>query len=350
MRVGPWFDPIEEQRLAVDLELPPPPPHLAERGAHRRADRCGSPATSTVRRRRRTAVGRPSRRGHQRGGSSTSRVHCRWLSPAAERRRRVCLRPGACGRRDRGRSRGPRAERRAAPVSGSARRRASRRAAAGPAPRWPRCTAHGAGRGGPGRSRGCGPAARGRRGSTSGSRLSQWEKTPVMRRLAVRSSWRRARDLDRERRARRAARSCSVDLERVREEVALGRAEVVAVEPDVAVVEDAVELRNAPVRLRGRGARSGAGRAAGRRSRANAGGRAPVAGHGDARPVAVVEAGSTKRWWRSPSAIAGRASVPTRSIVQSLSAAGHGATRARRGVALAVRRATGNDDVGAVRT
>ena len=41
------------------------------------------------------------------------------------------------------------------------------------------------------------------------------------------------------------------DLERVREEVALGHAEVAAVEPDVAVVEDAVEGQEA------RGARLG---------------------------------------------------------------------------------------------
>ena len=60
-------------------------------------------------------------------------------------------------------------------------------------------------------------------------------------RFAVRSRCGGTRDLDREH-VIVPRRSAVGDLERVRDEVALGGAEVVAVEPDVAVVEDAVEL------------------------------------------------------------------------------------------------------------
>ena len=89
-----------------------------------------------------------------------------------------------------------------------------------------------------------------------GSAASQCPKTPVTVRFAVRSRCGGH--------ATSSASTCSValpqrvgDLERVRHEVALGRAEVVAVEPDVAVVEDAVELEErASVRSRGRSRRT----------------------------------------------------------------------------------------------
>ena len=58
------------------------------------------------------------------------------------------------------------------------------------------------------------------------------------------------------------------DLEGVGEEVALGVAQVAAVEPDVGLVEDAVEDQPGPLAVGGRSAReAGPGRAAGRRPR-----------------------------------------------------------------------------------
>ena len=77
-------------------------------------------------------------------------------------------------------------------------------------------------------------------GFQSGSRQSQCWNTPVRFRLAVRSSRPRARHLDGEVVLAAGAQGVG-DLEGVRGEVALGVAEVGAVEPDVALVEEAVE-------------------------------------------------------------------------------------------------------------
>ena len=78
-------------------------------------------------------------------------------------------------------------------------------------------------------------------------------------------------------------------LERVREEVTLGRAEVTAVEPDVAVVEDPLEGEEPPPALR----QGGGGEAAPVEHRAVAAGEGrgapPVAWHGDRLPAGVVE-------------------------------------------------------------
>ena len=94
---------------------------------------------------------------------------------------------------------------------------------------------------------------------------------------------RRARDLDREHVLVALAQRFG-DLERVPGEVALGRAEVLAVEPHVAVVEDAVELEEParvgrrPVVGRGPASRSGGGRAPVRRARRTRARRASGAG------------------------------------------------------------------------
>ena len=99
---------------------------------------------------------------------------------------------------------------------------------------------------------------------------------------------RRARDLQREHVFARGAQRIG-DLERVRDEVSLSGAEVLAVEPDVAVVEDAVELdEGAPL---GGGRRGGEPatvehRTVGRRELVDG---APVMGETDGGPRAVVE-------------------------------------------------------------
>ena len=85
-------------------------------------------------------------------------------------------------------------------------------------------------------------------GFQSGSMQSQCWNTPVMLRLARRSGWRRAGRPRRRARARRRAAAQVGDVERVGEEVALGVAEVGAVEPHVALVEDPVERQPAPAR------------------------------------------------------------------------------------------------------
>ena len=99
----------------------------------------------------------------------------------------------------------------------------------------------------------------------------------------------RARDLHRED-VRRVA-GVAGDLERVGEEVPLGRAEVVAVAPDVAEVEDAVEGQEPSVAL---GERGGLDRAAVQHRPVGVGEQrrlAPVAGDVDERPVVVAEVG-----------------------------------------------------------
>ena len=103
-------------------------------------------------------------------------------------------------------------------------------------------------------------------GFQSGSRQSQCWNTPVRLRLAVRSVWRSQ--------ATSTASTCSRPvaqagrhLEGVREEVALGVTEVGAVEPHVALVEDAVEHQPGPAPAAGRGPSKAAGTARARRGR-----------------------------------------------------------------------------------
>ena len=78
-------------------------------------------------------------------------------------------------------------------------------------------------------------------GFQSGSRQSQCWKTPVRLRLAVQVGRRRAGDLDGEVVLAAGARAASVTSKVCGSEVALGVAEVGAVEPHVALVEEAVE-------------------------------------------------------------------------------------------------------------
>ena len=125
-------------------------------------------------------------------------------------------------------------------------------------------------------------------GFQSGSRLSQCEKTPVIVRFFVRSRCGGERDLYREqvpvvgRRARLVG-----HLEGVREEVARGRADVSAVEPDVAVVEDAVEGEEAAVARRERRTLERAAVEQRAVARREVRGAAPVAGHRELGPVRV---------------------------------------------------------------
>ena len=110
------------------------------------------------------------------------------------------------------------------------------------------------------------PAARAARVPV-GSMQSQCWKTPGDVALGLRSRWRRAGDLDGQQVLGAEAGEVG-DLVGVREEVALGVAEVGAVEPDVALVEDAVEHEPVAGAARRRcRARSGSGRSAGRRCR-----------------------------------------------------------------------------------
>ena len=160
-------------------------------------------------------------------------------------------------------------------------------------------------------------------GFQSGSRQSQCWNTPVRLRLAVRSLGRRAGDLDGEQVL--AARPERVgDLEGVREEVALGVAEVGAVEPDVALVEEPVEHR-ATARRPSAGpiASNGAGTAAARRCRrtpaSSASGRAPRR-----LPAAVVEAVVRQVAAQVLVGDARRATSRSSSMERSLAVAGRG--------------------------
>ncbi len=123
----------------------------------------------------------------------------------------------------------------------------------------------------------------------------------------------RVRDLDGERSARTWARGEGGDLERVGGEVALGRAEVVAVEPDVAEVEDAVETSGtAGGRRPTASVRAVAGRARDRRCPRTAGSNASGPGPATSGQSPSVKPGSVNRRARSPSVHVG--SPPTRQV------------------------------------
>ena len=104
-------------------------------------------------------------------------------------------------------------------------------------------------------------------GFQSGSMQSQCWKMPVRLRLAVRSVGRVQATSTASRWSGRA-RERGGHLEGVGKEVPLGVAEVLAVQPDVALVEDAVEgQKPAPRRAPAPGPRTGGGRGSARRSR-----------------------------------------------------------------------------------
>ena len=137
---------------------------------------------------------------------------------------------------------------------------------------------------------------------------------------------RRARHLDAEdvlpigRRPRRVR-----QLERVREEVALGRAEVLAVEPDVAEVEDAVEGQEPTVAggQRRRGERAPAEqRAVGLGERRGA---APVPGDVELGPVGVHEVGVGEA--PSEVAVVDVGAPPTRQVDAREGRRSHGVAR-----------------------
>ena len=111
-----------------------------------------------------------------------------------------------------------------------------------------------------------------------GSIASQFWNTPVMVRFDLRSALRRAGHFDRQHVLVAEPRQRG-DVEGVREEVALRIAEVGAVEPDVGLVEDAVERHPTAAPGAAGAARTACGRAAGRRCRRTrdgcASGRAP---------------------------------------------------------------------------
>ena len=235
MRVGPWLEPFRKSRSPLTLVT-----HDRMRTWRRpvRSRRSSdTPPPSSAGRRTCTCrswrVGSPRARGHHRSGCSTVRVHSTSLAPAASgwsaawsSAPRVLCRLTV----------------RAASLSSVA--RSTRTARSGVASR------HSARR----RAMRTGPVSVTRTGRhtppgfQSGSRQSQCWKTPVMLRFAVRSVGRRARDLHREVVLAAGAQRLG-DLEGVRGEVALGVAEVAAVEPHVALVEDPVEGQPCPATL-----------------------------------------------------------------------------------------------------
>ena len=104
-------------------------------------------------------------------------------------------------------------------------------------------------------------------GFQSGSRYVAPWNTPVRLRRAVPGRWGEQVTSTASACSPRS-RQCVGDLERVGEEVALGVAQVAAVEPDVSLVEEAVERQpRSPAVRRGRARRTGSGTAAARRCR-----------------------------------------------------------------------------------
>ena len=277
--VGPWLAPFRNRRSPLTVKHP-----VAHRTWRRpvRSARAGR-LTDAVgerrpRRRRRAAAGRRARAATTAPGRSTVSVHSTWFSPAASVPL-VSLLDGVAHAPSRWWPRPARPRR--APLGSATTARAS--LASRHSTRRCGC--------GPGRSRSRRTGRQIPPGFQSGSRQSQCWNTPVMLRLAVRSRLRGAGRPRRRARARVRAGERLGDLERVREEVALGVAEVGAVEPDVALVEDAVERPASCRRRPGRRSwskrvrySSGPSRVGERRRRP------PVAGHLDRLPVGVVEA------------------------------------------------------------
>ena len=256
--------------------------HVQSFQARPRAARCAAGAGRSARRRRRprrrssVSGWSPSDRGHHSRGSSMSRFQL------------TSLRPAASGARAR-----PRPRRRPSVRSAHGARAVAvepgRTAAGGPA--TSSASRHSTRK----RSMRTGPVSytcTGRHsppGFQSRSMPSQCWNTPGDGAPSAVPALRRARHLDRPRTCSSPMPRQRRDVERVREEVALRVAEVGAVEPDVGLVEDAVERHPAAAALRRRGQLE----ALAVEQRAVAVGElgmvAPVAGHGDLGPRRVVD-------------------------------------------------------------
>ena len=269
---------LQVEPLAVDradpvVELDAAEPGAAGRAGGSRSSGASAGATSTT-----TSCSgwSPSAHGHQSAGRSTVTVHSTWFSPAAS----GCSSSWSAGPTDE----------RMATVVGSAASRLARRTTTARSSLASRQRTR--------RSRiRIGPVSSMRTGRQMppgfhvSSRQSQCWKTPVRLRFAVLSRC-GAHVTSTARTCSRAIGELRGDVEGVGDEVALGVADVGAVEPDVALVEEAVEDEPAAPPPRRGGRLSNRRRcSSGPSLSANAAIERQWPGHGDRLPVAVVEVG-----------------------------------------------------------
>ena len=268
MRVGPWFEPLRKRRSPLTLAIHDRSRTWRSPVRRWRASDGAPPSaasSTTLDVRGRGASARPSARGHQSSGRSIVIVHSRSLAPAASGWSATWSSPpsAVCTRHRRGRRRcrgwrGAASTARSGVASRhSARSRAMRTGPVSVDPHRPP------------------DAARVPVGVEAVPVLEDAGEVP----LGGEVGWARAGDLDGEVVLAAGAQRVG-DLEGVRGEVALGVAEVGAVEPHVALVEEPVEGQPRPAALgRARRVEASAGRAAGRRCRRRRGptasGRAP---------------------------------------------------------------------------